>query len=235
MYRLLRRLFFAIMAVTLAFSLRAPAVLAVSPELSLDYWLSRLAREDRAGTQITRTSQSTSQILAQLNLDLTSRLGVAGELATTPEQVSDTFQEIRDGSATWPPLGYRVEATYRLPLLGAAVGPTYVHAVLPQADRPAVELSGLGGLVQGGLSLSDRVRLEGSVRFLPQVEVREDGLVRQGSYSQFQVGANVNLWQGLEAQAGYRQEQTEIPNPDQDLQERGYQQSGYTLGLGYRF
>lgn len=230
-----RRLFFALVAVTLAFSLRAPAVLAVSPELSFDYWMSRLAREDRAGTQITRTSRSSSQILAQLDLDLTSRLGVAGELAATPDEVSSTFHEITDGSEVSPSVGYRVEAAYRLPLLGAGVGPTYVHSVLPQEGKPPVEVSGLGGLVQGGFDLSDRVRLVGSLRHLPRVEVREDGQDRQGSYTQFQVGASLNLWRGLEIQAGYRQEETKIPNPDAGLQERAYQQNGYTLGLAYRF
>ncbi|HEY8531321.1 MAG TPA: hypothetical protein VIL08_03650 [Limnochorda sp.] len=230
-----RRLFFALVAVTLAFSLRAPAALAVSPELSFDYWMSRLAREDRAGSQITRTSRASSEILAQLDLNLTSRLGVGAEMAATLDEISSAFHELTDGSGVSPSVGYRVEAAYRLPILGAGVGPTYVHAVLPQEGRPPVEVSGLGGLVQGGLDLSDRIQLEGSFRYLPKVEVREDGQARQASYTQFQVGASLNLWRGLEVQAGYRQEETEIPNPEVGLQERAYQQSGYTLGLAYRF
>lgn len=234
-FQRIRRLLFALMALALAYSLRAPAVLAVSPELSMEYWLSRLAREDRAGSQITRTSEAAPQLLAQLGLELTPRLTVAGELATTPDQVAQTVDGLADGAATWPVPGYRVEATYRLPLLGAAVGPTYVYSVLPEGEDSPVTVTGLGGLVAGGVNLSKRVRLEGSVRHVPQAEVLEAGRTRQGTYTQFQVGASLNLWRGLEAHAGYRQEQTEIPNPAEGLQERGYQQSGYTLGLAYQF
>lgn len=232
----MRRLLYAIFAIAIALTMRAPAALAFSPELSLEYWWSRIAREDRAGDQITRTTRSLPHLIAQLDLDLTSRLGLNAELVAPPEELAETVDQMTDGSGDRPALGYYLDATYRLPIIGAGVGPTYVHSVLaPQADEPVAEVGGLGGVAEGRLFLSDRVRLEGALRYLPDARVRGDAQEQKGSYTGYEVGVNLGIWQGLEAQAAFRQERAVVSNPMPGVQERAYQQSGYTLGLGYRF
>src|SRR5690606_6969841 len=136
------------------------------------------------------------QLLAQFGLELTPRLTLAGELATTPDQVAQTVDGLADGAATWPGPGYRAQATYRLPRLGGAGGPSYVSSVLRAGEVSPGTVCGVGGRGAGGVRLPKRVRLEGSVRHVPQAEVLEAGQTRQGTYTQFQVGASLNLWRG---------------------------------------
>ncbi|BAS28671.1 hypothetical protein [Limnochorda pilosa] len=232
----MRRVLYAIVALALAIALRAPAALAFSPELSLEGWWSRIAREDRAGDQISRSSRSLPQAALQLDLDLTSRFGLEGELVAPPERLAGIVDRVTGDADSWPPLGYRVDATYRLPIIGVGVGPTYVHSVLaPKADEPVVEVGGLGGVATGSASLSDRLRLTGSVRHLPDAVVREAGEAQKATYTGYRVGAGLTVWHGLEAQVTYRQERVAVPNPMPGVQERTYQQGGYTLGVGYRF